>query len=155
MGLSHERKNVAEAETLERRAQRRTRGCSHRSPTNAEGCLRSFRVRAVMDAARCERAALFGVSEGGPMSLLFTATYPERVRALILYGCYARRPTLTGEVLKRNLELIDRAWGTGEFFAKTFVPAKASDELSRYACSGRKRSAFGTTLYGRRGQTTA
>src|SRR5262249_30876307 len=61
-----ERKNVAEAETLERRAQRRTGGCSHRSPTNAEGCLRSFRVRAVMDAARCERAALFGVSEGGP-----------------------------------------------------------------------------------------
>ena len=38
-------------------------------------------VRAVMDAARCERAALFGVSEGGPMSLLFAATYPERARA--------------------------------------------------------------------------
>jgi pimeloyl-ACP methyl ester carboxylesterase len=35
-------------------------------------------VRAVMDAAGCDRAALFGVSEGGPMSLLFAATYPQR-----------------------------------------------------------------------------
>jgi pimeloyl-ACP methyl ester carboxylesterase len=44
-------------------------------------------VRAVMDAAHCERAALFGISEGGSMSLLFAATYPERTRALVLYGC--------------------------------------------------------------------
>ena len=43
-------------------------------------------LRAVMDAAGSERAALFGFSEGGPISLLFAATYPERVRALILYG---------------------------------------------------------------------
>ena len=49
-------------------------------------------VRAVMDAAGCESAALFGVSEGGPMSLLFAATYPQRVQALILYGSYARSP---------------------------------------------------------------
>src|SRR5437867_3020037 len=46
-------------------------------------------VRAVLDAAGSERAALFGVSEGGPMSLLFAATYPERTSALILYGSYA------------------------------------------------------------------
>ena len=43
-------------------------------------------LRAVMDAAGCERAALFGFSEGGMISLLFAATYPERVRALVLYG---------------------------------------------------------------------
>ena len=48
-------------------------------------------VRAVMDAAGSERAALLGVSEGGPMSLLFAATYPERTSALVLYGSYARR----------------------------------------------------------------
>lgn len=46
-------------------------------------------VRAVMDGARCERAALFGLSEGGPMSILFATTYPERTRALILCGTYA------------------------------------------------------------------
>jgi class 3 adenylate cyclase len=48
-------------------------------------------VRAVMDAAGSESAALLGYSEGGPMSVLFTATYPERVRALVLYSTYAKR----------------------------------------------------------------
>jgi pimeloyl-ACP methyl ester carboxylesterase len=48
-------------------------------------------VRAVMDAVGCERAALFGVSEGGPMSMLFAATYPERTTALVVYGTYAKR----------------------------------------------------------------
>ena len=48
-------------------------------------------VRAVMDAAGSESAALFGYSEGGPMSVLFAATYPERTRALVLYGTYAKR----------------------------------------------------------------
>jgi pimeloyl-ACP methyl ester carboxylesterase len=48
-------------------------------------------VRAVMDAAGSEQAALFGYSEGGPMCVLFAATYPERTRALALYGTYAKR----------------------------------------------------------------
>ena len=48
-------------------------------------------LRAVMDAVGSERAVLFGYSEGGPMSILFAATYPERVDALVLYGTYARR----------------------------------------------------------------
>jgi len=48
-------------------------------------------VRAVMDAAGSERAALFGISEGGPMSILFAATYPERTTALVMYGAYAKR----------------------------------------------------------------
>jgi pimeloyl-ACP methyl ester carboxylesterase len=48
-------------------------------------------VRAVMEAVGSERAALFGYSEGGPMSILFAATYPEWVGALVLYGTYAKR----------------------------------------------------------------
>ena len=47
-------------------------------------------VRAVMDAAGSERATLFGISEGGPMCLLFAATYPERTSGLILYGTLVR-----------------------------------------------------------------
>jgi class 3 adenylate cyclase/alpha-beta hydrolase superfamily lysophospholipase len=47
-------------------------------------------VRAVMDAAEIERAAVFGISEGGPMSTLLAATHPDRVSALVLYGTYAR-----------------------------------------------------------------
>ena len=46
-------------------------------------------VRAVMDAVGSERAALFGVPRAAPMSMLFAATYPERTRALVLYGTYA------------------------------------------------------------------
>src|SRR2546425_2133626 len=49
-------------------------------------------IRAVMDAAKSQRAHLFGVSEGVPMSILFAATYPARVRSLLLYG---GRPRLT------------------------------------------------------------
>src|SRR6266566_4525651 len=45
-------------------------------------------VRAVMDAAGSERASLFGLSEGGAMSILFAATYPERTRALVLCGAF-------------------------------------------------------------------
>jgi class 3 adenylate cyclase len=47
-------------------------------------------VRAVMDAAGSKRAALFGISEGGPMSVLFAATHPARASSLVLYGSIAR-----------------------------------------------------------------
>jgi class 3 adenylate cyclase len=47
-------------------------------------------VRAVMDAAASARAAIFGVSEGVPMSLLFAASHPERASALVLWGGMAR-----------------------------------------------------------------
>jgi pimeloyl-ACP methyl ester carboxylesterase len=48
-------------------------------------------LRAVMDAVGSRRAAIFGVAEGAPMSLLFAATYPERVAALVLRGAYPRK----------------------------------------------------------------
>jgi class 3 adenylate cyclase len=48
-------------------------------------------VRAVMDASGCRRATLLGYSEGGPMAVLFAATFPKRTDGLILYGSYARR----------------------------------------------------------------
>ena len=47
-------------------------------------------LRAVMDAAGIERAALLGVSEGGPLTAHFAATYPDRCHALVLYGTFAR-----------------------------------------------------------------
>ena len=69
-------------------------------------------VRAVMDAAGSERAALFGMSEGGPMSLLFAGTYPQRVQGLVLYGSYAHPPRTGEDYLKERIEAIDRLWGT-------------------------------------------
>src|SRR4029077_929017 len=47
-------------------------------------------VRAVLDACGSQQATLFGLSEGGPMSLLFAATYPERTTALITFGSFAK-----------------------------------------------------------------
>ena len=51
---------------------------------------RSDDIRAVMDAAGSQRAALFGLSEGVPIGVVFAATYPERVSAMVLYGGMAR-----------------------------------------------------------------
>jgi pimeloyl-ACP methyl ester carboxylesterase len=75
-------------------------------------------LRAVMDATGTARAAIFGVSEGGPISLLFAATYPERVASLILYGSFARRvwapdypigvPTSERQAY---LDFIEQRWG--------------------------------------------
>jgi pimeloyl-ACP methyl ester carboxylesterase len=96
-------------------------------------------VRAVMDAVGSERAALFGVSEGGPMSLLFAATYPERARALVLYGSYARHPTLSHDNIDEHGRLIDEPWGTGEYSTRSFAPERISDEAFRSRNARRER----------------
>jgi class 3 adenylate cyclase/esterase/lipase len=82
-------------------------------------------VRAVMDAARSERAALFGVDTGGSMSLVFAATYPERTTALVLYGASARtlwapdHPWgLTEQEHLRRVEEVERAWGDATYAAE-------------------------------------
>jgi class 3 adenylate cyclase len=98
-------------------------------------------VRAVMDAVGSERAALFGQSEGGAMSMLFAATYPERTRSLILFGTYAHHATwvLSGERLQAFLDLIERGWGTGGT-VEFFVPSKASDDNFRRHWAGWERA---------------
>ncbi len=65
---------------------KRGTGVSDRSSGIPDLETRMDDIRAVMDAAGSERAALLGVSEGGPMTLLFAATYPERTAAVVLYG---------------------------------------------------------------------
>ena len=76
-------------------------------------------IRAVMDSAGSRRAAILGVSEGGPMSALFAATYPERTEALILYGTYARTAWAPDYPWGRRLDTADardvetrRTWGS-------------------------------------------
>jgi pimeloyl-ACP methyl ester carboxylesterase len=95
-------------------------------------------VRAVMDAAGAEQAALFGISEGGPMSLMFAATYPARTSALVLYGTYARMLRAPDypigmpiEALGKFLERVEEAWGTGSLSAEHFAPSRANDEAFR------------------------
>lgn len=87
-------------------------------------------VRAVMDAAHSEQATILGVSEGGPMSVLFAATYPERTRALILYGTYANEEQATEDELKNYAERARANWGTeaeSRRFLKRFAPSAAED----------------------------
>jgi class 3 adenylate cyclase len=93
-------------------------------------------VRAVMDAAGSERAVVFGVSEGGPLSILFAATHPMRSLGLILFGTAARFawapdfPTgTTEEQHSRELEEIDQAWGTREYSAQQIREWGAPSQL--------------------------
>jgi class 3 adenylate cyclase len=107
-------------------------------------------VRAVMDAVGSERAALFGISEGGPMSLLFAATYPERVSALVLYASFACHPTLGDKkFLQQQIDAIDRLWGSGEFLKRYFIPADAVVDLptlARFERQSASPSAVATIL---------
>jgi class 3 adenylate cyclase/dienelactone hydrolase len=113
---------------------KRGTGLSDRSAGIATLEERMDDVRAVMDAAGSERAALFGVSEGGPMSVLFAATYPDRASALVLYGSYARNSNLhSEEYFTDRIESVDRLWGTGEYIIKFFAPSKKADDVARQA----------------------
>jgi DNA-binding winged helix-turn-helix (wHTH) protein/alpha-beta hydrolase superfamily lysophospholipase len=91
-------------------------------------------VRAVMDAVKSERAAIFGMSEGGNMSMLFAATHPERTRALALYGTFAKRMwspdypwAPTPEERQRWYDLIETGWG-GKADLDVLAPSLAVDE---------------------------
>jgi len=68
-------------------------------------------VRAVMDAAGSDRATIYGWSEGGAMSLMFAATYPERTLALVLYGTF---PSMTSEPFSVPRELAEQILGEWE-----------------------------------------
>lgn len=92
-------------------------------------------VQAILDAVGCKRAALFGVSEGGPMSLLYAATYPSRTSALVLYGSYAKRSWAPDypfgwkdEQWERLFDNFERHWGTPQSIAITmYAPSVAGD----------------------------
>jgi pimeloyl-ACP methyl ester carboxylesterase len=82
-------------------------------------------LRAVMDAVGMEQAAVFGISEGRPLSALFAATYPDRCRALVLYGSFARASEERLAAFLRYVET-DQAWGTGGSLG-SFAPSRAND----------------------------
>jgi class 3 adenylate cyclase/pimeloyl-ACP methyl ester carboxylesterase len=94
-------------------------------------------VRAVMDAAGSRRAAILGMSEGAPMTLLFAATYPERTAAIVIWG-----GIVTGEPtpdtpwvppLEQRLDYaaeLERTWGTLEYgthAVERFAPSRSGD----------------------------
>ena len=98
-------------------------------------------IRAVMDAAGIERAALFGVSEGGPLAILFAATYPDRVTKLCLYGTFARAAYdsdyeigMRPEIVEVGLKSLWEEWGTGNALSMVVqnIPPEAMPIIARY-----------------------
>jgi len=85
-------------------------------------------VRAVMDAVGMERAAVFGISEGGSLAALFAAHHPQRCDALIAYGAFAQFTSWfpTEEALEGLFSYIDTDWGTGNSLP-LFAPTSEGD----------------------------
>jgi class 3 adenylate cyclase len=96
-------------------------------------------LKAVVDAAGFERPALFGISEGGPMSTLYAATHPSRVSGLILFGTFARMleasdfsPGTSEEALNRWGEVVQRDWGKAVAL-NVWAPSRVGDrEFERW-----------------------
>ena len=118
---------------------KRGTGLSDRVPTRELPTLeqRMEDVHAVMDAVGSERAALVGVSEGGPLCVLFAATYPDRTAALVMVGSYARRLShpdypwgATPESYHAFLEEIRTGWG-GPIGLAARAPSLVDDDRFR------------------------
>jgi pimeloyl-ACP methyl ester carboxylesterase len=97
-------------------------------------------VRAVMDAVGSKAAFVVGPSEGGPTSLLFAASHPERTRALVLYGGFPRITSGEGyrwgfapEQIEPLLALAERSWGDGMFTGSLLAPGDLPARLGFFA----------------------
>jgi len=91
-------------------------------------------VRAVMDAIGSRRAVLLGCSEGGSISIVFAATFPDRVSHLVLFGAFARFSSAPGypfrpsdeDIVNRVDNLWAGGWGTGVTI-RHFLPSHADE----------------------------
>jgi class 3 adenylate cyclase len=97
-------------------------------------------VRAVMDAVGSESAFVLGISEGGPMSLLFAASHPERARGLVLYGSFPRITRsddypwgFAPEQVEPLIEVAERTWGEGTFSGGLLAPSRLPERLPYFA----------------------
>jgi class 3 adenylate cyclase len=120
---------------------KRGTGVSDRTLGHGSVAERMDDIRAVMDAAGSREAALVGVSEGGPISLAFAASSPERVRGLVLWGTYAAiaraddYPGRPFEDLEREIDVMVDLWGQGESL-RFFISGMPTDEAT-YRLIGR------------------
>jgi len=120
---------------------KRGTGLSDRSLGFGSTADRMDDIRAVMDAAGVARAALFAVSEGGPLAMLFAATYPDRVTNLGLYGTFARLLNAPDYEIGASPDLADSLasymhdnWGTGKVLKIVVqnIPDEALPLVARY-----------------------
>jgi class 3 adenylate cyclase len=135
------------------------RGTGLSDPVPEVGTLedRMEDVHAVLDDCGSRRAAVFGLSEGGPMSLLFAATYPERTTALVMFGAYAKLmptadyfPELVAagtESLATFRDALENHWGEGEVLGQ-FMPSAAADRNALQALGMFERAAASPAMVG-------
>ncbi len=118
---------------------KRGTGLSDRVPVTEVPSLedRMDDVRAVMDEAGIERASLFGISEGGPLALLFAATRPERVERLVLFNSYADR---FRDDIPALAEATREYWGTGGVFSM-LAPSWTDRDTRRFLARFERHSA--------------
>jgi DNA-binding SARP family transcriptional activator/pimeloyl-ACP methyl ester carboxylesterase len=117
---------------------KRDTGLSDRAPADSPLEERMDDVRAVMEAAQSDRAVLFGFSEGGPMSILFAATYPDRVTGLVLGAATARYRPAPGypcgegseSMFASLMEIAEHRWGQGASI-DWFLPSRAGSDHAR------------------------
>lgn len=93
-------------------------------------------IRAVMDAVGSDKAVLFGHSEGGSVSALFAATYPNRTVSLITFGIFAKRRWTpdypwapTDDERQQVYDMIEHNWGGGDMNLESLAPSKAGDKI--------------------------
>ena len=129
---------------------KRGTGLSDRVPDDQLPTLeeRMDDLRAVMDAVDSQRAAVFGVSEGGNLSMLFAATYPARTVALVTAGSFAKRVwspdypwAPTPEARAQEYDLVEREWGNLMDLSH-YIPSKMHDvEFAQRLATYCRRSA--------------
>jgi len=112
-------------------------------------------VRAVMDAAACEKAAIVGISEGGPMALLFAATYPQRVTALVLWATFARvtwapdyPQGIDPQVGHDFCDQIEEHWGHGMIWPLIATQDAPDDDATRRHLARFERSSATPAMAG-------
>jgi pimeloyl-ACP methyl ester carboxylesterase len=98
-------------------------------------------IRAVMDAAESKRAAVLGISEGGSLAALFAASHPDRCRALVLHGAFARFTSWfpTSAALDAFYAYVRDKWGSGEAMPR-FSPSLKDDTAYRDWYARRERA---------------
>ncbi len=135
---------------------KRGTGCSDRTLGTGSAEDRMDDARAVADAAGIKQAMVIGLSEGGPLAILFATAFPERVRSLVLWGTFARGlrapdyeigfdPKLTEEFI----DFVRAQWGTGhalEAFLGRVGP-EGLDGLARYERQTASPGAVSTILH--------
>ena len=126
---------------------KRGTGLSDRSLGFGSLAERTDDIVAVMDAVESSCAVLLGVSEGGPMSVLFAASFPERVRGLCLYGTAARFGAaedypfgLSPEQAEHLLRYVEAEWGTGKVFER-YIQNAPDPEAARRLIARFERNA--------------